>query len=420
MGIYSDCKTVVDDKPPVALTALEREVLYARIRAFSVRVQYTVWNIAAIMLLYLFNGSMLNGYLWNGHIYKVMIFHAIQLLSIIAYFCTSLSNPGHVPLLANEYSLFEHDEDDDQQQKQQQQQGDHASTTSTMEPWNRNIMIDPNNAPFNFCWRCKMVRPIRSKHCYDCDRCISKFDHHCPMVGNCVGGKNHRFFVLFLCAQSIIVVWCFQLSLTDLYTKYHNVLLRHSSDSSVAAVADNNNFTLGVVLRLMFFMAMFFSLLIVVGLCGFHLYLSSTNQTTYEMVKPHILEKWVKEENKRKKKYFKKHAPLPAYVHVDVDVYGNGDAHPKHGEYQPVQLHEEQQERENDADVDPEVNMDEDTENVDDIDDSYYRSPQHNNMISFDEGTCRNLYAFWTATLNKEWMTPFPCVLMDDEDDRSD
>eukprot|EP01084_Bolivina_argentea_P267689 454479_1 len=380
MGIYDDCKKVMADKPGSTLTALEREVLYARIRAFSVRVQYIIWNIAATVLLYLFNGSLLNGYISNGYYYKIIIFHSIQIISIISYFCTSLVNPGYIELNENEHAIFgavdgKFDSD--------KSESDNINYENIAE-WNKNILIDANNAPFNFCWRCKFIRPIRSKHCYDCDRCIARFDHHCPMVGNCVGGKNHRYFLIFLFSQSIIIVWSFQLSIIDLYNKYHNIISHHNSNDS----NDKIHLNLGLVFRLLFFISMFFAMFIVIGLCGFHCYLSSTNQTTYEMVKPHILEKWVKEENKRKKKYNSK-------LRKNVDNQYQYEA----------------------------VNIDDiDNDYIDDeigIEETYYRSEKDNNMISFDEGYLKNIYAFWTATLKKDWIIPLSCVLKDSDDDVS-
>ena len=49
-----------------------------------------------------------------------------------------------------------------------------------------------------YCYKCKIVKSERTRHCDDCDVCIEGHDHHCLWIGKCIGQSNTLHFHTFL------------------------------------------------------------------------------------------------------------------------------------------------------------------------------------------------------------------------------
>lgn len=50
-----------------------------------------------------------------------------------------------------------------------------------------------------YCSICKILTPEEKDimHCHECGFCIENMDHHCPWMGQCVGKRNMKWFILF-------------------------------------------------------------------------------------------------------------------------------------------------------------------------------------------------------------------------------
>jgi hypothetical protein len=59
---------------------------------------------------------------------------------------------------------------------------------------------DPNKGDesLRFCDYCAMRRPHRAAHCHVCNVCVLEHDHHCGVIGGCVGQRSLRYFAAYL------------------------------------------------------------------------------------------------------------------------------------------------------------------------------------------------------------------------------
>jgi len=69
------------------------------------------------------------------------------------------------------------------------------------------LSLFQRNEPYMVCPDCVVWRPARSRHCQCCDRCVEKFDHHCPWLSTCIGARNLGVFYVFLvCTELSLAV----------------------------------------------------------------------------------------------------------------------------------------------------------------------------------------------------------------------
>lgn len=122
-----------------------------------------------------------------------------------------------------------------------------------------------------FCGTCNLWRPLRSKHCRDCDNCVLEFDHHCPWVSNCIGQRNHKYFVWFLLSACALVCY------TVVCCGY--VIIRETLNSTfVHALELNVMAAIECAISLIFAWCL-------CGMCNYHLYLIANAITTNEQIK---------------------------------------------------------------------------------------------------------------------------------------
>jgi hypothetical protein len=57
----------------------------------------------------------------------------------------------------------------------------------------------------SICPDSRLIKPPRAKYCMVCNRCVDRFDHHCPWLNICVGRNNLKFFQFYIFTHVLLL-----------------------------------------------------------------------------------------------------------------------------------------------------------------------------------------------------------------------
>eukprot|EP00927_Polykrikos_kofoidii_P024129 TRINITY_DN22009_c0_g1_i1.p1 TRINITY_DN22009_c0_g1~~TRINITY_DN22009_c0_g1_i1.p1 ORF type:complete len:324 (+),score=29.04 TRINITY_DN22009_c0_g1_i1:48-974(+) len=143
--------------------------------------------------------------------------------------------------------------------------------TMTLDPADKTALDGGHAAEGGLmCRHCKLAVSVGSKHCFDCGKCVACFDHHCPWLNTCIGGRNYKAFFVATCAYLAM------LSLTVLSAGF--LLVRGDVNTGSRHVVH----LLTAIGTLICFTPLW---CLTVSLVAFHCYICVNRISTYEYIK---------------------------------------------------------------------------------------------------------------------------------------
>lgn len=137
---------------------------------------------------------------------------------------------------------------------------------------------------FTWCRTCKIWRPPRAHHCSDCGHCVLGYDHHCPFVNNCVGVRNHFYFMSFLCGVTLLGVVVLIGTMMTMFVSNNERAGSGSGSTGGGAPNQLNKHTMMIAL-LAIGVPVAILTLTLLGFLAFHIYVSCSGTTTKQMVR---------------------------------------------------------------------------------------------------------------------------------------
>lgn len=118
-----------------------------------------------------------------------------------------------------------------------------------------------------YCYQCQSYMRPKSKHCWNCKKCIAGFDHHCLWVDHCIGERNYGYFFATIFLATVL----FGLVVASLAFMLDRQLNSAEAPRPLRIVSLMTVLVLNLPLWLLVMLAL-----------GFNCFLCATGSTTYE------------------------------------------------------------------------------------------------------------------------------------------
>jgi len=174
--------------------------------------------------------------------------------------------------------------------------------TMTIDPMDPNVAraeegLPPEEGAMAFCKNCRVNVHLDAKHCWDCNKCVANYDHHCPWLNTCIGTRNYFYFY--------VSIWALLAMLATNSTAGVLVLVEHIRDPiNPLGLGEAAIWLISVCLGLVNLPLCFLDSTLV----AFHTYLCVLDITTYDYLTGKTSQKkakwkeqreWAKEEEAR-------------------------------------------------------------------------------------------------------------------------